>query len=104
VSQVRILPGPLYISWKSQEIWNFLFGTRLYYSFLYSHEGREVAMRRGNGEGSVYRRKDGLWVGQYKIQTSSGTKTKYIYSKTRKEASTKLARAIADRDSGYVFD
>jgi integrase len=63
-----------------------------------------VAKRRGNGEGSVYRRKDGLWVGQYKIQTQSGTKTKYIYSKTRKEASTKLARAIADRDSGYVFD
>ena len=63
-----------------------------------------MAKRRGNGEGSVYRRKDGLWVGQYKIQTPSGTKTKYIYSKTWKEASTKLARAIADRDSGYVFD
>jgi hypothetical protein len=78
-------------------------GSESYYSFLYSHEGREVAKGRGNGEGSVYRRKDGLWVGQYKIQTPSGTKTKYIYSKTRKQASTKLARAIADRDSGYVF-
>ena len=60
--------------------------------------------RRGNGEGSVYRRKDGLWVGQYEIQTPSGTKTKYIYSKTRKDAATKLSKAIADRDSGLVYD
>jgi integrase len=63
-----------------------------------------VAKRRGNGEGSVYRRKDGLWVGQYRVQTPNGIKTKYIYSKNRKEAAIKLARAIADRDSGFVFD
>jgi integrase len=63
-----------------------------------------VAKRRGNGEGSVYRRKDGLWVGQYKVHTPTGTKTKYIYSKTRKDAAAKLAKAIADRDSGVVFD
>ena len=60
--------------------------------------------RRGNGEGSVYRRKDGLWVGQYKIQTPNGTKTKYIYSKTRKDAAVKLSKAIAERDSGLVYD
>ena len=63
-----------------------------------------MAKRRGNGEGSVYRRKDGLWVGQYKVQTPNGTKTKYIYSKLRKDAAAKLAKAIADRDSGLVFD
>ncbi|HJQ29378.1 MAG TPA: site-specific integrase, partial [Rubrobacter sp.] len=62
-----------------------------------------MAKRRGNGEGSVYRRKDGLWVGQYKIQTLNGIKTKYIYSKNRKEAAAKLAKAIADRDTGLVF-
>ncbi len=60
--------------------------------------------RRGNGEGSVYRRKDGSWVGQYTIQTPNGTKTRYIYAKTRKEAATKLSRAIAERDSGLVYD
>ena len=60
--------------------------------------------KRGNGEGSVYRRKDGLWVGQYVIKTPEGTKTKYIYSKSRKEAAANLAKAIADRDSGLVFD
>ena len=60
--------------------------------------------KRGNGEGSVYRRKDGLWMGQYKIQTHDVTKTKYIYSKTRKEAASKLADALAERDSGLVYD
>lgn len=59
--------------------------------------------KRGNGEGSVYKRKDGLWVGQYKIQTQNGPKTKYIYSKTRKEAASKLADALAERDSGLVY-
>lgn len=64
-----------------------------------------MAKKRGNGEGSVYRRKDGLWVGQYKVLTPQGTKkTKYIYSKTRKEAATKLAAAIAERNSGVVYD
>jgi integrase len=63
-----------------------------------------VAKRRGNGEGSVYRRKDGLWVGQYKIHSPNRAKTKYIYAKSRKDAATKLAKAIADRDSGLVFD
>ncbi len=60
--------------------------------------------KRGNGEGSLYRRKDGLWVGQYKIQTHDLTKTKYIYAKTRKEAASKLADALAERDSGLVYD
>ena len=43
-------------------------------------------------------------MGQYKVQTPNGTKTKYIYAKSRKDAATKLAKAIADRDSGLVFD
>lgn len=60
--------------------------------------------KRGNGEGSVYRRKDGLWVGQYKVQIPTGTKTKYIYSKTRKDAATRLSKAIAERDTGLIYD
>jgi integrase len=81
-----------------------LFETRPRYSYPYSHEGNEVAKKRGNGEGSVYRRKDGLWVGQYKVRTPNGNKTKYIYSKTRKDAATKLVKAVADRNSGVVYD
>ena len=60
--------------------------------------------KRGSGQRSVYRRKDELWVGQYKIRTHDGAKTKYIYSKTRKGAASKLADAVAESDSGLVYD
>src|SRR5215213_4893280 len=63
-----------------------------------------MSKRRGRGEGSIYRRKGGLWVGQYTVQTAEGTKTKYIYSKTRKDVATRLAKAIAERDAGLVLD
>jgi integrase len=60
--------------------------------------------RRGRGEGSIYRRKDGRWVSQYVLCTDISKKTKYIYGKTRKEVAAKLAKAMADRDAGMVFD
>jgi integrase len=60
--------------------------------------------RRGNNEGSIYRRKDGYWVGQYGIQTANGTKTRYIYGKRREEVREKLTKVIADRDGGFIFD
>ena len=44
-----------------------------------------MAKRRGNNEGSIYRRKDGYWVGQYGVQTAQGIKTRYIYGKDREE-------------------
>jgi integrase len=55
-----------------------------------------MAKRRGRGEGSIYRRKDGLWVAQYTV----GEKKRYIYGKTRKDVASKLSKAIADRDPG----
>ena len=63
-----------------------------------------MAKKRSNGEGSVYRRKDGSWVGQYKVLTSNGAKRRYIYANTRKDAATRLAQAVAERDSGLVYD
>jgi len=51
-----------------------------------------------------YRRKDGYWVGQYRVQTAEGTKTRYIYGKTRKDVAEKLTRALADRNSGLPYD
>jgi integrase len=60
--------------------------------------------RRGNGEGSITRRKDGLYMGRYTIQTATGSKRKTLYAKTRKEAAEKLTKAMADRDGGLVFD
>jgi integrase len=63
-----------------------------------------MAKRRGNNEGSIYRRKDGYWVGQYGVRTAEGTKPRYIYGNSREEVREKLTRAIADRDGGLVYD
>src|SRR5215207_2724180 len=60
--------------------------------------------KRGNGEGSIYQRRDGRWVGQYLVYTSKGPKYRYIYGKTRADVSKKLTKAMADRDGGLVFD
>src|ERR671916_512402 len=65
---------------------------------------RRVSKKRGNGEGSIYRRKDGRWVGQYTVYTATGPKYRYIYGKTRAAVAEKLAKAIAIRGSGFVFD
>ncbi len=60
--------------------------------------------KRGNGEGSITRRKDGLYMARYTVQTATGAKRKTLYGKTRGEVSEKLTKAMADRDGGLVFD
>src|SRR5829696_2033973 len=50
-------------------------------------------------EGSVYQRKDGRWVAQYR---DARDKTRYIYRKTRQDAKRALREALQDRDDGYV--
>jgi integrase len=59
-----------------------------------------AARRRGRGEGSIYRCKDGRWVGQYEV----GGKRRYVYGKTRKEVASKLTKAVADGNEGLIFD
>jgi integrase len=39
--------------------------------------------RRGNGEGTITRRKDGRWEARYCVPTVNGTKRKTIYGKTQ---------------------
>jgi integrase len=63
-----------------------------------------VARKRGNGEGSITRRKDGLYMARYTVETAIGAKRKTLYGKTRGEVSEKLTKAMADRDEGLVFD
>ena len=63
-----------------------------------------MARRRGNGEGSITRRKDGRWEARYTAHTASGPKRRVIYGRTRKEVADRLARALADCASGLVFD
>ena len=50
-------------------------------------------------EGSVYQRKDGRWVGQYK---DAKGKTRYIYRKTKQEAKKALREVLKERDDGFV--
>jgi integrase len=63
-----------------------------------------MAKRRGNGEGTITRRKDGRWEARYTAQTADGPKRKVLYGKTRQEVAQKLTKAMADRDGGLVFD
>ncbi len=65
---------------------------------------RKKAARRGNGEGSLYKRKDGRWEGRYTVETPSGPKRKSVFGKTRVEVAKKMARAIADTDGVIVVD
>jgi integrase len=50
-------------------------------------------------EGSVYQRKDGRWVAQYR---DAKDKVRYIYRKTKQEAKKTLREALQDRDEGFV--
>jgi integrase len=58
--------------------------------------------RRGNGEGSITRRKDGLYMARYTIETSTGTERKALYAKSRKEASERLTEALAQAQKGII--
>ena len=61
--------------------------------------------RRGNGEGSITRhKKSGLYMARYWIETPKGPKRKTVYGKTREEVAEALAKALADRADGLVFD
>jgi integrase len=63
-----------------------------------------MTKRRTKGEGTIYQRKDGRWVGQYTVDTLDGVKRRTIYGQDRKDVRAKLAEAIANRDKGLVFD
>src|SRR5215208_2088491 len=60
--------------------------------------------KRGNGEGSITRRKDGLYMARYTVETATGAKRNTIYAKTRKEASDKLTEALASAQKGITSD
>jgi integrase len=63
-----------------------------------------LARKRGNGEGSITKRKDGRWMARYTVHTAKGPKRRHVYGKTRKEAADKLARVLSDRTDGIVYD
>jgi integrase len=63
-----------------------------------------VSKKRGNGEGSITKRKDGRWMARYTVHTAKGPKRRTVYGKTRKEAADKLAKVLSDRTEGIDYD
>jgi integrase len=60
--------------------------------------------RRGNGEGTITRRKDGRWEARYYAPTVNGMKRKTIYGKSQAEVRDMLTKALSDRIDGIVYD
>ncbi len=63
-----------------------------------------MSRKRGNGEGSVTKRKDGRWMARYTVYTVKGPQRKSVYGKTRKDASDKLAKILSDCAEGIVYE
>jgi integrase len=58
--------------------------------------------KRGNGEGSIYKQREGLWAASITVDTAEGRRRKYFYGKTRKEVQEKLAAAFHERQQGTI--
>lgn len=56
--------------------------------------------RRGNGEGSVYKQRNGLWAASITLE---GGQRKYLYGKTRKEVQEKLATTVQQQKQGMLI-
>src|SRR5262245_20384079 len=65
-------------------------------------ENQTIKKRRQvNGEGTVYKRGDGYWVGAFDVSTTSGARKRVVvYGKTLAEAREKLAKVQQDVRSG----
>jgi integrase len=62
-------------------------------------EKKQKSRRRGQGEGSIYQRKDGRYVGSFRLENS---KRKYVYGISRTEAREKLRAAIYKYEQGTL--
>lgn len=57
-----------------------------------------MAKKKGNGEGTIYKRKDGLWAGQITVGKNPETGKPIrptFYGKTRKEVSDQITEALS---------
>ena len=60
--------------------------------------------RRGNGEGSIYKRKDGRWVGVINVGYEGGKRRrKSFYGDTRRQVADRLAAALRDTKLGLAL-
>ena len=58
--------------------------------------------KRSNGEGTIYKRKNGTWCASYYFTTPQGKKRKSVYGKTQKEVREKLKKAQRDVEQQSV--
>jgi integrase len=59
--------------------------------------------QRSNGDGSLYRRRDGYWVGAFYAPTVSGKRRRIVvYGKTREQARSKMNKAQQDARAGVL--
>jgi integrase len=68
-----------------------------------------MTRKRGNGEESIYPVRDNKgrvtgYRGCYWVHTTSGPKRRYLSGKRREDVAEKLAKALANRADGLVFD
>ena len=62
-----------------------------------------MASQRGANEGSIYRRKDGRWVGVLHVGYAGGRRQrKSFYGATRQEVASRLAGAVRDHQRGLT--
>jgi len=71
-------------------------------------EGRAMASkRRGNNEGSIYKRPDGSWIGQVSTGYDPATgkpKRKSFYGQTRQEVNAKITKALQEVQNGIYIE
>ena len=60
--------------------------------------------KRSNGEGTIYKRKNGTWCASYYIAMPQGKKRKSVYGKTQKEVREKLKKAQRDAEQQSVMN
>ena len=57
---------------------------------------RHQSGRRGNGDGTITRRRNGLWQGAVFVTTSHGTRRReYVYGRDREQVRDRVARLVA---------
>ena len=68
-----------------------------------------LSKKRGNGEGSIYPVKDKQghvvgYRGSYWVHTADGPKRRYLSGKKREDVADELAKCLANRAEGLVFE
>jgi integrase len=65
-----------------------------------------MAKKRGNGEGSITKRKDGSWMGRVTIgrKSDGNLDRKCVYGRTRAEVSEKITKLLNEVNSGTYIE